>query len=243
MPTRDRPLLLRMALDCYRHQTHPSRELIVVDDGERFPADAEAVAAVGGRVIRVPPGTPLGAKLNTGVSAARGPLCQKMDDDDFYGPDFLAAMASAWEAGRIRVCKPTIAFVMPFLFFEVARWEIRRSIGNNMPGATLLFAREDWEGRPFRAVRQDEDVWFLLDQTLTGSVRPVRALESFLAVRHDGAARERGHTWTRQGTGETLEGYLQKRPLYEKQPDDLLPAWALPFYRRLRDDVLKGGSH
>ena len=238
MPTRDRPLLLRMALDCYRHQIYPNRELIVVDDGDRFPANAQAVAAAGGRVIRVPSGTPLGAKLNAGLAEARGPLCQKMDDDDWYAAGFLEAMTSAWEASRITVCKPTVAFLMPFLFFDVSRWEVRRSIGNNMPGATLFFAREDWQERPFRAVRQDEDVWFLLDQTITGRVRPVRALETYLAVRHDCAARERGHTWTHQGTGETLEGYLQKRPLYEKRPEDLLPAWALPFYRRLRDELL-----
>ena len=242
MPTRDRPLLLRMALDCYRHQTYRNRELIVVDDGEHFPADAEAVSAVGGRLIRVPPGTPLGTKLNVGVSEARGPLCQKMDDDDFYAPNFLKIMVSAWEASRTVVCTPTVAFLAPFLFFDVARWEVRRSIDKNMPGATLFFTREDWQERPFRAVREDEDVWFRRDHAATGRLRPVRALESYLAVRHNGASHDRGHTWTRQLHGEIMESYLQRRALHEKQPDDLLPAWALPFYRRLRDEILNAGS-
>src|SRR4051794_33498707 len=82
--TRDRPYLLPVALTCYQHQTYPRRELIVVDDGEEFPADAARVAAVGGRLIRVEPGTPLGTKLNAGVEAADGRFCQKMDDDDWY---------------------------------------------------------------------------------------------------------------------------------------------------------------
>src|SRR5581483_2994562 len=89
LTTRDRPRLLPVALACYRQQTYPNRELIVVDDGGRVPADRSAVEAVGGRLLRVAPGAWLGEKLNVGAEAARGALCQKMDDDDWYGPDFL----------------------------------------------------------------------------------------------------------------------------------------------------------
>src|SRR5438067_2340937 len=212
LTTRDRPRLLGIALRCYQHQTYPRRELIVVDDGVAFPADADAVAAVGGRLIRVEPGTPLGTKLNRGVSVARGRLCQKMDDDDWYAPEFLETMVSALLASQAVVCRPTLAFLMGFLFFDVARWEVRRSIENNVPGATLLFAREDWEGRGFRGLPQDEDVWFLLDQVRAGvMLLPVPGLETFMAVRHRGHGRDRGHTWTRQSDGQTLEEYLHER--------------------------------
>lgn len=70
LTTQDRSRLLSIALACYAHQTYGERELVVVDDGDRFPADSHAVAAVGGRLIRVPPGTPLGTKLNVGVRGA-----------------------------------------------------------------------------------------------------------------------------------------------------------------------------
>ena len=79
LTTRDRPGFLQVALACYQHQTYPLRELIVIDDGDQFPADESSVEAVGGRLIRVPPGTPLGTKLNLGLGEARGWLCQKMD--------------------------------------------------------------------------------------------------------------------------------------------------------------------
>src|SRR5262249_38026445 len=158
----------------------------------------------GGRLIRVEPGTMLGTKLNRGVSEARGRLCQKMDDDDWYAPEFIETMVSALQASRSVVCRPTLAFLMGFLFFEVGRWEVRRSLENNVPGATLLFAREDWEERPFRALPQDEDVWFLLDQLRVGATAlPVQAPEAFVAVRHRGG-RDRGHTWTHQSTGQAL---------------------------------------
>jgi FkbM family methyltransferase len=237
LTTRDRPYLLSIALACYRHQTYRHRELVVVDDGEAFPADETAIAANGGRLIRVAPGTPLGTKLNRGVSEARGVLCQKMDDDDWYAPQFVEMMVAALLKSRRAICRPTLAFLMPFLFFDLAEWEVRRSVGSNVPGATLLFARDDWQEHGFRAVRRDEDVWFLLDQARAGrKMLPVHALEMFLAVRHQGGSRDRGHTWTHQEAGQTLEQYLTTRPIYQGGPEALLPEWAVTAYRELRRD-------
>ena len=240
LTTRDRPHFLQVALACYQHQTYPQRELIVIDDGDQFPADALSVEAAGGRLIRMPADTPLGTKLNRGVEEARGWLCQKMDDDDWYGCRFVETMVSAFMRSRSKVCRPAIAFLPSFLFFELARWEVRRSVGNNLPGATLLFAREDWEQRHFRALYQDEDVWFLLDQERQGLVAlPVIALEDFIAVRHRGAVRDRGHTWTHQSDGRPLEDYLKQRPLYHRLPEDLLPKWALHSYQQLRKELIE----
>jgi glycosyltransferase involved in cell wall biosynthesis len=240
LTTSDRPRFLQTALACYRHQTYANRELIVVDDGERFPADSVSVAGAGGRLVRLPPDTILGEKLNSGAEAARGAWCQKMDDDDWYAPEFLTTMVSALREEQREVCRPAIAFVSPFLFFEVSRWQIRRSILRNAPGATLLFAREDWAIKPFRRLPQDEDVWFFHDQTANGA-RPVAVgpAEIFLAVRHRGSLGDRGHTWTHQGDGRTLEDYLTERPLY-KRPEDLLPAWAVQFYRGVQGELQAG---
>jgi glycosyltransferase involved in cell wall biosynthesis len=239
MTTRDRPRLLPIALACYQQQTYQRRELIVVDDGEEFPADPAQVASAGGRLIRVEPGTPLGTKLNEGLEAAAGRFCQKMDDDDWYAPRFLETMVSAVLTSWQGVCRPTLAYLMPFLFFDVARWEVRQSMQVNIPGATLLFGRDNWEARHFRPVRRDEDVWFVLDQTRAGvTPLPVNQPELFLAVRHQGAGRDRGHTWTRQASGETLETHLTRRPHHEGGPESLLPGWALAAYHELRRDLL-----
>lgn len=115
------------------------------------------------------------------------------------------------------------------------------SLVNNLPGATLVFAREDWDHRPFRPLPQDEDLWFILDQTRAGAVAvPVRSescLHSFLAMRHGGVSKDRGHTWIQQADGRSLEDYLhQERPLY-RTPEQLLPGWALDFYQDLRADM------
>jgi glycosyltransferase involved in cell wall biosynthesis len=239
LPTRDRPRLLSIALACYAHQTYPSRELIVVDDGDQAPADESAVAAAGGRLIRVEPGTPLGTKLNHGAAAARGPFCQKMDDDDWYAPGFVETMvANVLESWTI-VCRPTVAVLMGFLFFDVARWEVPHSTPENAPGATLFFTRDLWEEHPFRGVPRDEDVWFYMDQLRHGGTCvTVDAPETFLAVRHSGSATDRGHTWTRQLDGQRLESYLLDLPLHAGGPEALLPDWAVQEYRALRRELL-----
>lgn len=129
-------------------------------------------------------------------------------------------------------------FVSPFLFFDVVRWEIRRSRENSAPGATLMFAREDWQAKPFRVLPQDEDVWFYRDQTAMG-IHPVavKRPEIFLAVRHDGSSQDRAHTWTYHSDGRALEECLTERSLYQS-PEDLLPPWAIEFYRGLQQDLL-----
>ena len=231
--TKDRPRFLSLALDCYRQQTYPCRELIVVDNGRVYPADVEAVHAVGGRLLRVDPATPLGTKLNLGIEQARGSWCQKMDDDDWYGPDFLMRMMDAVLHHRSVVCRPVVAFLSPFLFFDLPQWQIRRSTGNNLPGATLLCARDNCQHRPFRPLHRDEDIWFLKDQVGAGAVAlPVFSLESYLAVRHTGVSGDRGHTWVHQSDGRTLEHFLDERPLY-RTPEELLPTWAVEAYERL----------
>ncbi|HEX3722516.1 MAG TPA: glycosyltransferase family A protein [Nitrolancea sp.] len=235
LTTRDRPRFLAIALRNYAAQTYSNRELIVVDDGLDFPVDERMIRDLGGRLVRQPNGSTIGAKLNAGIEIARGPLCQKMDDDDWYASNFLETMVNRRLRAETNFCHPTMTFVMPFLFFELSAWEIRRSIPNNVPGATLMFDRDDWRDRPFRNLAQDEDVWYFRDHRRLGrAFTPVEDVDIFLAVRHHGATGDRGHTWTHQHGRQTLEQYLQSRPLHECQPADLLPEWGLRAYREIR---------
>ncbi len=237
LTTRDRPRLLRIALACYRHQTYEPRELIVVDDGELHPADEDEIRAAGGMLIRLNTVTPLGAKLNVGAGAGRGRLCAKMDDDDWYGPAYLATMVDAILRRSSTVCRPLIAFVSQFLFFDIASWTVRDTTSGSVPGATLVFAREDWEERPFRHIAHHEDMWFLRDQLASGvSILPVTTPDLFMAVRHRAGVGERGHTWTQQWQGQDIDSYVLGHDSY-RSPEELLPDWAITAYRGLQRDL------
>jgi hypothetical protein len=163
----------------------------------------------------------------------------KMDDDDWYAPDYLETSVSALLESQRRVCRPRVVFHLGFLFFDLGTWGLHESVANNAPGATLVFAKEDWRRRPFRPLPTDEDVWFYRDQITAGAVPlPIHSMETFVAIRHRGHAGTFGHTWTYQLDGSTLEDYLLSRPRYARMPEELFPEWALQVYRGIHSDLL-----
>ena len=241
LTTRDRPRFLPIALECYRRQTHPCRELIVVDDGERHPSPPPS-----GRARRRPP-APARAVRDAGneaqprLSRPHGEsVCVKMDDDDWYGPRYVATMLAGMRGPPAAICRPTMAYLTPFRFFDVANWLIRRSDKGNVPGATLVFApRELGRGAVPGSLLQRGHVVLPRPDARSGSrPRPVDAVDTYLAVRHSGAGTvDRGHAWSRQWHGEELDSYLLRRRPVEKTPEALLPRWAVSQYRSLRHEL------
>jgi glycosyltransferase involved in cell wall biosynthesis len=232
LTTRDRPSFFPVALACYRHQTYVNRELIVVDSGGRFPVDPEAVAAAGGRLIRTEPGTPIGTKLNVGMTDSNGYIGFVIDDDDWYGPGYVATMVARLLADWRDASLASMAGAQPYLIFDLARWQIRRTVDSHTGGGTLCFRREDWAAHPFRPISLAVDHHFLRDQAELGTrLLTVAAPEDFLGVRHGGAGDNRGHTWT------NAEGYLRRLPPHTRGPDAVLPDWALAFYRGLHAEL------
>ena len=97
--TRDRPALLRAALGAVGRSLRPGDDVIVVDSASR-PSAADAVAGVaaeaGARLVRCDrPGT--SRARNTGARAASAAVVAFTDDDCLPEPDWLAALAEAFE--------------------------------------------------------------------------------------------------------------------------------------------------
>lgn len=205
LATGNRQLFLEQAIRCYRRQSYPARELIVVDDDPRPWAGREALLRAGGaddrsiHYIRLDRPASLGDKLNLGISLARGPLIQKLDDDDYYHPDFLAAMVAALDG---RDPDRTLAALDCFLVLLVATGELKFSGHGWCAGGTLCFHRELWERSPFRDLPRAVDWWFLEDHRprLVTLCRP----ELYILVRH-----ETGHLWNRLGD-EEVTAYFRR---------------------------------
>jgi len=229
--TRDRPEFLRIALRCFQEQSWPNRELVVVDDGDRFPADAQAVAAVGGRILRLPTGTTLGEKLNTGCAAARGLIVQKWDDDDYYAPRYMQTLARAILDSWATACKPSIAFLQPFQFFSIPQWEFRNSTPSDAAGGTLTFPRSTWETNPFAHIFSQEDFWFLMNGLTTGvQWIGVRGEGAFFNIRHGSGLGHQAHLWTRQWDGKPMDAHIGALQPAGLDPSTVFPAWALEIY-------------
>ena len=98
VPTKDRPGLLRAAVDSALGQDIGPGELavVVVDDGSADPATLPGDPRL--RVLRHPVSRGGAAARNTGLAAVAGPLVGYLDDDDELTPDHAARCLAALAA-------------------------------------------------------------------------------------------------------------------------------------------------
>ena len=90
MLTRGRLVPTRFAIECYRRQTWPNRELVIVCDDPESELPA-FIAALGDPTIRYVFTAPdvIGPLRNVTIEASRGTLLSVWDDDDLYHPERL----------------------------------------------------------------------------------------------------------------------------------------------------------
>lgn len=127
MVTKNRLRLVQRAVRCFQAQSHPNRELIVVNDAEDGTRDY--IQRLGdSRIIYVRPEQPdlsLGELRNISVASATGPLVMQWDDDDWYHPDRIKAQSAALFQSRSDLCvleRWTLAWPSRNLFY----WSKRR---------------------------------------------------------------------------------------------------------------------
>src|SRR5688572_27292639 len=130
MLTRGRLVPTRFSIDCYRRQTWPNRELVVVCDDP----DSELpwyIATLGDPTIRYVLTDPdvIGALRNVTVDASQGTFLSVWDDDDLYHPERLEFQYAALTANRAAA---------HFLSRWLIWWPARRQF--------VLSKRRYWEG-------------------------------------------------------------------------------------------------
>ena len=219
MPTYNRQRFLRHALRFFVRQTYPNKELIVVDDGD-VPAAKLCEGVPGVKYLRLDTWTPLGTKLNIGIQAASGAIIQKVDDDDYYGPEFVASSVARLPR------KPSAGtLVTRCCFLALLRGDAapRHSGHGWTAGGGFCFWRVMWDRLHFRAASSGADSWFLYDHR--PRVRRICRTEDYMVLRHG------ANTWTRMTTGDT-DDYFRSRPLYPKKLSEIVRPEDLPFYRR-----------
>lgn len=102
IPTRNRPAMLRDALESVARQRYRHWEVLVVNDGGEDVAQvlASLPAALGGRItlLNEPRSRGAAAARNRALGAARGEVLAFLDDDDLYLPEHLAALVAQLRA-------------------------------------------------------------------------------------------------------------------------------------------------
>lgn len=160
MPTFNRRKFVPGAIDNFRSQTYPNRELVIVDDGNDPIADLVPDDPMI-RYIRLDQRLKTGAKRNAACRAARGEIIVHWDDDDWSSPDRVEVQVAALLDSGADLCG-----LSDLLFYEPATdrgWCYRYPPRARpwVAGGTMCYPRSLWEAQPFPDVRQGEDTQFV----------------------------------------------------------------------------------
>jgi glycosyltransferase involved in cell wall biosynthesis len=221
MATKNRRSFIPQALRCFLRQSYRNSELIVVDDGEDSVADlCCGIPRV--RYVRITCPIYTGTKLNIGIEIARGDILQKLDDDDYYSPDFLNLAVTRLLSGtgeRLLVawdCFLVLFAGDPCLRYSGHGWQA---------GGTLCFHRKLWERRPFRDLPKSVDHCFLVDHKPI--ILPVCEARDYMLVRHG------ANVWNEMKGGETTNSFLKRRSPSRWPLEEVVHRDDLAFYRSL----------
>lgn len=230
MATCDRPQFIKRAIRYFLKQTFTDSELIIVDDSAE---STEYLCFDNPRLkyIRLKERKLLGTKMNIGIEHARGRIIQKLDDDDYYHPDFLKTALTYLNTSD--ATRNIVAWDC-FMVFLAGESKARFSGYGWAAGGTLCFSRELWEKVPFRDVRQQVDYFF--NQDHNNSIIRVHAPEKYMLVRH-------GHnTWRRMIDGKRTDAAFQSLPMYQTPLSELLDPEDLNFYLALPPIAIAPGD-
>ncbi len=146
------------------------------------------------RVYRLPERHSLASCLNFGVRQARYDRIAKFDDDDYYGPEYLAdSLRTMQRSGADIVGKRAHYMYLEgakVLLFRYPDQENRKV--SLVQGATLLVKRHVFGRVGFRGRDQGECVRFCIDSRKSGFTVYAGSRRHFAAFRRKNA---KGHTW------------------------------------------------
>jgi O-antigen biosynthesis protein len=134
---------LPKALECFRRQTYPNLELVIVYTGEHFvPEGLDACPSVNARVIHSN-GT-IGYKRNVGCEFAHGELIAHWDDDDWSHIERISS-----QVAFLRSSGKSVTGYHSMKFTDGASWWQYVGSQGYALGTSLLYRREWWSDHSF----------------------------------------------------------------------------------------------
>jgi hypothetical protein len=184
MPTRNRRWAVPLALEWFASQDYPSKELLVIDDGE-MPVEDLVQGLSNVRYLRPNARLSVGAKRNLGCRAARGEFVAHWDDDDWMAPGRLS-----YQVGSLLEAEADLCGVEQMLYWEPLQGQSWRYVypadqPRWVAGGSFLYRHSAWEKQPFDDVNVGEDnrfVWAFPPER----VLPLPEFDFYVALLHAG---------------------------------------------------------
>ena len=160
MPTHNRRHWIARSISYFLRQDYPSRELVIIDDGDDrvadlIPADPRI------RYVALETRLLLGEKRNYGCDLARGEIIAHWDDDDWQAPHRLRYQVEELERYGAGLCGPG-----RIIFFDPAaprswQYEYPQSARGWVAGSAMCYRKELWSENRFANVQVGEDTRFV----------------------------------------------------------------------------------
>ena len=192
-----RPDNVKFAIENYRKQVYAEKELLLVLNNAIF--DVESIEAQAKdlnnvRIVQVDGRVTLGESLNRGVEEASGYYIAKMDDDDYYGENYLSDMMLAADFSGAEILGKGTYFV----HMKASNVTALRSVASQheftdfVAGATLTGQREVLREIRFPDCTRGEDSSLLATASKAGC--RIYSADAFNMLVVRGTDHQR-HTW------------------------------------------------
>lgn len=156
--TRERPYLLNRAIRCFREQTYPTKELIILyeddDHDTNYFLEAQSAEVLQNiQVIKIPksPDQYLGQLRNIAIQRASGTYICQWDDDDWYHPERLQYQYKLLVEHNAEAC-----VLSREIIFDVHTGDAYLSCRRNWEGS-LLCNKEKALAHPYTNLDKGED--------------------------------------------------------------------------------------
>ena len=169
----NRPDMIPNIMHNYTHQTWENRELIIVidcPDNEFQEIDDSLRHQEDVNLYKVPTGLSLGHCFNIGMDLSKGDFIAKFDDDDLYGPNYIADQLLPFKYTDADI----VGKLCTFMYHEKSEKTYlrfpnnRHKYGDLVLGPTFFFKREVSEKVKMRDLSKSEDTNFLKDSLKAG---------------------------------------------------------------------------
>jgi hypothetical protein len=152
----------------------------------------------------------LGECLNFGINQAKYNYIARMDDDDYYGPNYLTDLMHVFNSTDAQITGKNPVFV----YFEDIKSLYAFNHRNLIMGGTFLFKKEVFDKIRFRNISYREDYYFLLDCVNAGIKVYPSDIYNFIYMRHFNA---KDHTF-RISSEDFIHVYDTKKILNTDNP-------------------------
>jgi glycosyltransferase involved in cell wall biosynthesis len=263
MPTTDRRSFVARAIDNFRRQDYPNKQLVIVDDGQASVGDL-AAGADDIRYVALRSKASVGEKRNIAVAESDGRFIAHWDDDDWYDQRRLSYQLAPLLSGTADMTALRMSYLYDLLGDSL--WLVDRDVYERMfflgiHTGSVAYPRRLWGSAvSFPSIYLGEDMDFIRDNVQLGA-RVLRLpndvlfaqvghadagedlpLLEELARRWGGANRPQRPVciYVRHSTNTwrfACGEHLRRRAWHRIAPENLLPTGDLAAYRAIAASV------